>query len=97
MNLVVLILRDDAYGMIKWKQADMGFEDFGLDYGNPDFVKYAQSYGAHGHRVESANALLPLMENCHVSPGIHVIDCPIDYADNDRILNKEIKERSQLI
>ena len=97
MNLVVLILRDDAYGMIKWKQADMGFEDFGLDYGNPDFVKYAQSYGAHGHRVESASALLPLMENCHVSPGVHVIDCPIDYADNDRILNKEIKERSQLI
>ena len=97
MNLVVLILRDDAYGMIKWKQADMGFEDFGLDYGNPDFVKYAQSYGANGHRVESAGALLPLMELCHASSGVHVIDCPVDYADNDRILNKEIKERSQLI
>ena len=54
LNLVVLILRDDAYGMIKWKQANMGFDNFGLDYKNPDFVKYAESYGAHGHRVERA-------------------------------------------
>ena len=56
MNIVVLILRDDSYGMIHWKQASMGFEDWGLSYGNPDFVKYAESYGAHGHRVPSAAA-----------------------------------------
>jgi acetolactate synthase-1/2/3 large subunit len=97
MNLVVLILRDDAYGMIKWKQAGMGFETFGLDFGNPDFVQYARSYGAHGHRVERAGDLLPLMEQCHNSSGVHVIDCPVDYSDNDRILNKEIKERSKSI
>ncbi len=97
MNLVVLILRDDAYGMIKWKQSGMGFDDFGLDFGNPDFVQYARSYGAHGHRVEKAEDLLPLMESCFSSPGVHVIDCPVDYSDNDRILNKEIKERSKLI
>ena len=54
MNLVVLILRDDGYGMIKWKQADMGFADWGLDYGNPDFVQYAASYGAYGHRIGAA-------------------------------------------
>ena len=52
MQLVILILRDNAYGMIKWKQSHLGFENFGLDYGNPDFVKYAESYGAVGHRVE---------------------------------------------
>lgn len=97
MNLVVLILRDDAYGMIKWKQAGMGFETFGLDFGNPDFVQYARSYGAHGHRVARAGDLLPLMEQCHNSSGVHVIDCPVDYSDNDRILNKEIKERSKSI
>ncbi len=97
MDLVVLILRDDAYGMIKWKQANMGFKDFGLDYGNPDFVKYAESYGAHGHRVESADGLLALMDECHRTPGVHVIDCPVDYSDNDRILNREIKERSKRI
>jgi len=46
MDLVVLVLRDNAYGMIKWKQENMGLKDFGLDYGNPDFVAYAESYGA---------------------------------------------------
>ncbi len=97
MNLVVLILRDDAYGMIKWKQTAMGFDTFGLDFGNPDFVKYAESYGAHGHRVESAAQLLPLMEACHAGTGVHLIDCMVDYSDNDRILNKAIKERSKLI
>lgn len=97
MNLVVLILNDSAYGMIKWKQANMNFSNFGLDFNNPDFVKYADSYGANGHRVESADHLLPLMEECFNTPGVHLIDCPVDYADNDRILNREIKEKSKLV
>jgi len=97
MQLVVLILRDDAYGMIKWKQANMGFDNFGLDYGNPDFVKYAESYGAHGYRVEKAEQLVPLLEKCHNSSGVHLIDVPVDYSENDRILNHEIQEKSQLI
>jgi len=97
MNLIVLILRDDAYGMIKWKQANMGFDNFGLDYGNPDFVKYAESYGAHGHRVERAQELAPLIAECHGRPGVHVIDIPVDYSENDRILNHEIQERSKLV
>ncbi|GGM18961.1 acetolactate synthase large subunit [Pseudomonas asuensis] len=94
MNLVVIILRDDGYGMIRWKQAQMGFEDYGLDYGNPDFVRYAESYGAQGHRVESAADFAPLVERCVNTPGVHVIDCPVDYSENDRILHQEIKERS---
>ncbi len=94
MHLVVLILNDNAYGMIKWKQAGMGFKTFGLDYGNPDFVQYAESYGAKGHRVESAADLVPLLRKCHAEPAVHVIDLPIDYSDNDRILNREIKERA---
>jgi acetolactate synthase-1/2/3 large subunit len=94
LDLVVLILNDNSYGMIRWKQANMGFEDWGLTYGNPDFVKYAESYGASGHRVESAEALPGLLAKCLSTPGVHLIDCPIDYADNDRILNREIKELS---
>src|SRR3954471_6073092 len=94
LDLVVLILRDDAYGMIRWKQANMGFADWGLTYGNPDFVKYAESYGAQGHRVESAQGLPDLLRKCFGGEGVHVIDCPVDYADNDRILNKQIKELS---
>ncbi len=94
MNLVVLILRDDAYGMIKWKQLGYGFPNFALDYGNPDFIKYAEAYGANGHRVESADGLIPLLEHCHTTPGVHVIDCPVDYSDNHRILNNEIQQRA---
>ena len=97
MNLVVLIVRDDAYGMIKWKQQAMGLADFGLDLGNPDFVKYAESYGAHGHRIGSASELYSQMEECHSSPGVHVIDVEVDYSDNDRILNREIREKSKRI
>jgi acetolactate synthase-1/2/3 large subunit len=94
LNITVLILNDNSYGMIRWKQANMGFEDWGLTYGNPDFVKYAESYGAKGHRVTSAEMLPQLLQECLSTDGVHLIDCPVDYADNDRILNKEIKELS---
>ena len=94
LNLTVLILRDDAYGMIRWKQANMGFKDYGLTYGNPDFVMYAQSYGAQGHRVESAAHLKEVLAHCRDTPGVHLIDCPVDYTQNDQILNHDIKELS---
>jgi acetolactate synthase I/II/III large subunit len=97
LNLTVLILNDSSYGMIRWKQANMGFEDFGLTYGNPDFVKYAESYGAHGHRVESAAHLAQLLAHCCETPGVHLIDCPVDYSENDQILNKDIKELSRAL
>ena len=94
LNLTVLILRDDAYGMIRWKQANMGFDDFGLTYGNPDFVEYAESYGAKGHRVESSAHLAELLKHCNETPGVHLIDCPVDYTENDQILNIDIKKLS---
>ena len=94
LDIVVLILRDDAYGMIKWKQANMNFPNFGLDYGNPDFVKYAESYGAMGVRVESAEGLGAVLSECLNTPGVYLIDCPVDYSDNDRILNEDIKRES---
>ena len=97
MNLTILILRDDAYGMIKWKQANMKFDNFGLDYGNPDYVKYAESYGAKGYRIESAGELVPLMKQCQQEPGVHLIDVPVDYSENDYILNDSIKELSNKI
>lgn len=94
LNLTIVVLDDSSYGMIRWKQAHMGFEDWGLTFGNPDFVKYAESYGAVGHRVKSAESLGPLLQQCLDTPGVHLVDCPIDYSDNDRILNRELKERS---
>ena len=97
LDIVILLLRDNAYGMIKWKQANMKFPTFGMDMGNPDFVAYAQSYGAHGHRPSSAAEFAPMLAKCLDTPGVHLIDVPIDYSDNDRILNREIKELSARI
>ncbi len=97
LNLTVLILNDSSYGMIRWKQANMGFDDWGLTYGNPDFVKYAESYGAFGHRVESAAHLKELLQHTLNTPGVHLIDCPVDYTENDQILNKDIKALSKQV
>jgi acetolactate synthase I/II/III large subunit len=91
LNMTMIVLRDNAYGMIKWKQANMNFANFGMDMGNPDFVKYAESYGARGHRPNSAAEFAPLLEKTLQEPGFDLIELPIDYSDNDRILNNEIK------
>jgi acetolactate synthase-1/2/3 large subunit len=97
LNITVLILNDNSYGMIRWKQANMGFADWGLTYGNPDFVKYAESYGAKGYRCESAAGLPKLLRKCLDEPGVNLIEVPVDYSDNDPILNKEIKELSAAV
>ena len=69
------------------KQADAGFADFGLDFENPDFVKYAESYGASGYRVEATDDLVPTLQKCLDTPGVHVVEAPIDYTEN-RILSE---------
>jgi acetolactate synthase-1/2/3 large subunit len=97
MDLVVVILRDNAYGMIKWKQAGMGFQDFGLDYGNPDFVKYAEAYGAHGHRVQSSDHLSSLLNECVNGSGVHLIEVPVDYSENEKVLIDELKSKTCIL
>ena len=87
LDLVCLILRDDAYGMIKWKQEHAGFPDYGLDLGNPDFVRYAEAYGARGHRIERAEDLVPTLGSCVDTPGVHVVEVPVDYSDNQKLLD----------
>ena len=82
LNVNILILNDSAYGMIKWKQENAGFDDYGLDLGNPDFVKYAQSYGANGYRVEKAEDLSIILKKCLHQGGVNVIECPINYMEN---------------
>lgn len=97
LHIVVIILRDDAYGMIKWKQANMEFVNYGLDYGNPDFVKYVESYGGKGWRIDAADQLLPVLTKCLEEPAVHLIDVPVDYSLNDETLNKTIKEVSSKV
>lgn len=94
LNLVVIILNDNAYGMIKWKQQAMGFDSFGLDYGNPDFVGYANSYGAHGYRITSDEHFQQTLDECLAKDGVHVIELPVDYSLNHDILNVLLKEKT---
>ncbi len=97
LDLVIIILNDSAYGMIKWKQEGMGFENFGLDYHNPDFVTYAESFGAVGHRAESAEDFQRILIESLNARGVHVIDLPVDYSLNHSILNVLIKESSCIL
>src|ERR671928_11514 len=93
LDLVVLILEDSAYGMIRWKQAVDEFPDFGLTFGNPDFVRYAESYGAAGHRVRQTDDLVPTIEAAFKEGGVHLVTAPIDYAENTRVLVDELRGR----
>ncbi|WP_038378903.1 acetolactate synthase large subunit [Bradyrhizobium elkanii] len=97
LNLVILILEDSAYGMIRWKQAVDHFPDFGLTFGNPDFVKYAESYGAKGSRITSTDAIVPTLERAFSGGGVHLVVAPIDYTENKRVLVDELREKVQQI
>ncbi|NOX47944.1 MAG: acetolactate synthase large subunit [Chlorobi bacterium] len=97
LNMVVIILNDSSYGMIKWKQQGLGFENFGLDYKNPDFVKYAESYGAIGHRPKSDVEFCGMLNKCLSMDGFHVIDLAVDYSLNHSILNILLKEKACLL
>ena len=97
LDLVIIILNDSAYGMIKWKQEGVGFKNFGLDFTNPDFVKYAESFGAHGYRPETHDEFETMLSTALNSKGVHLIDLPIDYSLNHSILNVLIKESACII
>jgi acetolactate synthase-1/2/3 large subunit len=93
LDLVVLILDDSAYGMIRWKQAVDKFPDWGLTFNNPDFVKYADSYGAKGWRVRATEDLVPTLDSAFKQGGVHLVAVPIDYSENTRVLVEELGNR----
>ena len=97
LNLVVLVLDDGAYGMIRWKQAVDGFADFGMTFGNPDFVRYAEAYGAKGHRVGRTEDLVPTLEAAFRTGGVHLVAAPVDYSENRRVLVDELKARLPVV
>lgn len=97
LNLVILIFRDNGYGMIKWKQQSMGFDNFALDFGNPDFVVLAKAYGINGYKVEKYGDLESYLEQIDGKKGIYLIDLPVDYSDSYRILVKELQEKTCLL
>ncbi len=97
LNLVVLIIEDHAYGMIRWKQAVDHFPDFGMTFGNPDFVKYAEAYGAKATRVAEIGRLRDSLEQAFTAGGVHLVIVPIDYSENKRVLVEELQQRLPVI
>ncbi|MCH8959355.1 MAG: acetolactate synthase large subunit [Proteobacteria bacterium] len=82
LELVVLIWNDSKYGLIEWHQNKKFGRTSHIDFGNPDFVKFAESFGAKGYRVESAGDLLPTLEQALSCGTVAIVDCPVDYREN---------------
>ncbi len=88
LPIVVLIWRDGGYGVIRWKQQlKFGRSTF-VDFGNPDFVRYAESFGAVGYRVTAPSELAPMLADALKQRVPSIIDCPVDYDENVRLTER---------
>lgn len=83
--IVVLVMRDDSYGLIKWKQDDRFGDHCFVDFTNPDFVKMAESMHAVGLRVDKTEDLKDVLEQAFASGKVCIIDCPVDYVENTKL------------
>ena len=88
LPLVVLVWRDNGYGVIRWKQQLRFGRTSAVEFGNPDLVQYARSFGAIGYRVAEPSELGPVLEEALTSKVPAVIDCPVDYAENLRLTER---------
>ena len=86
--IVILIWNDSEYGLIKWHQLKHFGRSTNIDFNNPDFVKYAESFGAKGFRVGAADELGPILEEALSSESVCIIDCPVDYSENMKLTHK---------
>jgi acetolactate synthase-1/2/3 large subunit len=80
--IVILIWVDNAYGLISWKMDLEIGHNVDTGFGNPDFVAYAESFGAKGHRISAADELLPTLREALQAETVSVIACPVDYRAN---------------
>jgi len=83
--IVILIWNDNQYGLINWKQKRRYGRSAYIDFQNPDFVKYAESFGATGVRINTTSELLPTLKTALKANTVTIIDCPVDYSENDRL------------
>ncbi len=85
---VILVWVDNSYGLIKWKM-ELEIHRFShVDFGNPDFVKYAESFGAKGYLIQAAGELLPALKKALADDTLAVIACPVDYSENTKLTDK---------
>ncbi len=92
LPVVTLVLNDNAFGFVKWEQQAKGFPNFALDYGNPDFARFAESFGAAGIRVKEGDELSEVLCRAFDLKRPAVIECPIDYSANYATFSKEITD-----
>ena len=85
---MILIWNDGGYGLIKWHQLRRFGYSSNVDFGNPDFVKYAESFGAKGYRITAADELAPVLRQAIADDTVVVIDCPVDYSENMKLTEK---------
>jgi acetolactate synthase-1/2/3 large subunit len=88
LPLAILVWRDDGYGVIRWKQVGRFGRTSSVEFGNPDLVRFAQSFGAAGYRVAEPSELRPVLVEALNSRVPAVIDCPVDYAENLRLTER---------
>jgi acetolactate synthase-1/2/3 large subunit len=88
LAFVILIWNDGQYGLIKWHQDRRFGRDTAIAFNNPDFVTYAESFGARGFRVESAEQLRPVLEEALGCGTVAVVDCRVDYTQNMKLTER---------
>ena len=86
--IIILIWTDSEYGLIKWHQLRRFGRDTNISFSNPDFVKYAESFGAKGYKIEHADDLIPTIQQARRDNTVVIIDCPVDYSENMKLTEK---------
>jgi acetolactate synthase I/II/III large subunit len=88
VHFVVLVWVDGGYGLIGWKQDIHFARRASVSFGNPDFVRLAESFGARGYLIGAASELAPTMEKALTDDAVSVIACPVDYSENARLIER---------
>ena len=86
--IIILIWTDNEYGLIHWHQLRHFGRPSHITFNNPDFVKFAESFGAKGYRVEAADQLVPTLKQAIADDTVVIIDCPVDYSENMKLTEK---------
>ena len=86
--IVILVWNDSGYGLIEWKQMSTFGRPSHVNFNNPDFVQYAESFGAKGYRVSQSDELMPVLRQALADNTVSIIDCPVDYSENLRLTEK---------
>jgi acetolactate synthase-1/2/3 large subunit len=87
-NVTVVVWRDDGYGLIDWKQRNEFGRPFGVEFGNPDFVAFAESFGIAGYRPSTADDLYPTLRRAIELDAPALVEVPIDYRENLRLTER---------